>query len=53
MSHGTPYTARCFCGAVQFEVAGEPAAMGYCHCESCRQRPRSTHSHCGSRRRSK
>jgi hypothetical protein len=26
----------CFCGAVQFTVTGEPAAMGYCHCESCR-----------------
>jgi hypothetical protein len=21
---------------VQFTVSGEPAAMGYCHCESCR-----------------
>jgi hypothetical protein len=27
---------KCFCGAVQFEVTGEAAAMGYCHCESCR-----------------
>lgn len=27
---------RCFCGAVRFTVAGEPEAMGYCHCESCR-----------------
>ena len=26
----------CFCGSVQFTVSGEPAAMGYCHCESCR-----------------
>jgi len=30
------YSGSCFCGAVQFEVTGEPAAMGYCHCESCR-----------------
>ncbi|HSN32003.1 MAG TPA: GFA family protein [Ideonella sp.] len=30
------YDGRCFCGAVQFTVSGEPAAMGYCHCESCR-----------------
>ena len=30
------YQARCFCGAVEFTVTGEPAAMGYCHCESCR-----------------
>src|SRR5436309_9176738 len=27
----------CFCGAVQFTVGGGPAAMGYCHCESCRR----------------
>ena len=26
----------CFCSAVQLTVSGEPAAMGYCHCESCR-----------------
>src|SRR5262249_32320096 len=31
-----PYQGSCFCGAVQFTVTGEPAAMGYCHCESCR-----------------
>lgn len=30
------YTGSCFCGAVEFTVSGEPAAMGYCHCESCR-----------------
>jgi hypothetical protein len=30
------HTGRCFCGEVQFEVSGVPAAMGYCHCESCR-----------------
>jgi hypothetical protein len=30
------YKGHCFCGAVQFDVTGEPAAMGYCHCESCR-----------------
>jgi hypothetical protein len=27
---------RCFCGQVEVEVTGEPAAQGYCHCESCR-----------------
>ena len=26
---------RCFCGAVEFEVSGAPAAMGYCHCVDC------------------
>jgi hypothetical protein len=30
------HMGRCFCGAVQFAVSGEPAAMGYCHCDSCR-----------------
>ena len=30
------YTGSCFCGAVELTVTGEPAAMGYCHCDSCR-----------------
>jgi hypothetical protein len=30
------YKGSCFCGAVEFTVSGEPAAMGYCHCASCR-----------------
>jgi len=30
------YEGSCFCGAVQISVTGEPAAAGYCHCESCR-----------------
>lgn len=30
------YQGQCFCGAVAFSVSGEPAAMGFCHCESCR-----------------
>ncbi|MEX2150040.1 MAG: GFA family protein [Steroidobacteraceae bacterium] len=29
-------TGRCFCGDVEVTVTGEPAAMGYCHCDSCR-----------------
>src|SRR5262245_25076062 len=32
----TMHKGKCFCGAVQIEVAGDPAAMGYCHCASCR-----------------
>jgi hypothetical protein len=31
------YKGRCFCGAVEIRVVGKPAAMGYCHCTSCRQ----------------
>jgi hypothetical protein len=30
------HTGTCFCGTVKFEVSGEPVAMGYCHCTSCR-----------------
>ncbi len=30
------HQGACFCGAVRFTVSGEPAGMGYCHCESCR-----------------
>jgi hypothetical protein len=30
------YTGQCFCGAVEVKVTGQPEAMGYCHCESCR-----------------
>jgi hypothetical protein len=36
MSDKKQYPGSCFCGAVQFTATGEPAAMGYCHCESCR-----------------
>ena len=30
------YKGSCFCGAVEVTVTGAPAAMGYCHCASCR-----------------
>ena len=30
------YNGECFCGAVKIEASGEPEAMGYCHCRSCR-----------------
>ena len=36
MANEGTYKGSCFCGAVQFTVTGEPAAMGYCHCGSCR-----------------
>ncbi len=36
MSDNQTYTGSCFCGAVEIEVTGEPIAMGYCHCDSCR-----------------
>jgi hypothetical protein len=30
------YQGSCFCGAVEIHAGGEPVAMGYCHCRSCR-----------------
>ena len=30
------HSSSCFCGEVKFEVTGNPVAMGYCHCSSCR-----------------
>lgn len=30
------YKGSCFCGDVRFIVTGQPEAIGYCHCESCR-----------------
>jgi hypothetical protein len=37
MTDSRSYSGSCFCGSVQVTVTGEPAAMGYCHCESCRR----------------
>ena len=37
MSNDVSYKGTCFCGAVELRVTGAPAAMGYCHCESCRK----------------
>lgn len=36
MDGNQSYRGACFCGAVEIEVTGAPAAMGYCHCRSCR-----------------
>jgi len=36
MEKGSSYSGSCYCGAVQLTVSGEPVAMGYCHCDSCR-----------------
>ena len=36
MSQDKTYKGTCFCGAVEIAVTGEPALMGYCHCNSCR-----------------
>ena len=30
------HKGACFCGTVEIDVTGNPEAMGYCHCSSCR-----------------
>jgi hypothetical protein len=37
MADKNVFAGQCFCGAVQLTVTGDPAAMGYCHCSSCRE----------------
>jgi hypothetical protein len=37
MDEAKVYAGKCFCGAVELTVTGEPVAMGYCHCNSCRE----------------
>ncbi len=37
MSNESRYQGSCFCGDVQFIVSGEPDAVGFCHCDSCRR----------------
>lgn len=37
MSQETRHQGRCFCGAVEIVATGDPLAMGYCHCASCRE----------------
>ena len=36
MSEQSQHEGSCFCGDVKFTVSGEPEAMAYCHCNSCR-----------------
>jgi hypothetical protein len=37
MANDKSYKGSCFCGAVEIVATGDPAAMGYCHCASCRK----------------
>lgn len=36
MTNAITHKGKCFCGSVEITTTGEPAAMGYCHCSSCR-----------------
>src|SRR5436305_9345965 len=31
------HKGRCYCGAVEIKMRGDPLEMGYCHCENCRR----------------
>jgi hypothetical protein len=33
---GDTLKSRCFCGAVELELKGQPNVQAYCHCSSCR-----------------
>lgn len=32
-----PYTGRCQCGAVRYEITAEPATVYVCHCAECQK----------------
>ena len=36
MNEKINHIGSCFCGDVEFTLSGEPEAMAYCHCDSCR-----------------
>jgi hypothetical protein len=31
------YTGSCLCGAIKYEVTGEPVRTAVCHCDDCRK----------------
>ncbi len=44
MALPTMRTGACVCGAVRYEVTGEPTKVTYCHCSKCRR----WHGHVGA-----
>ena len=39
-----PFTGGCACGAVRYEVVGEPAAMTACQCRQCQHQSGTGHA---------
>jgi hypothetical protein len=39
----TPYTGGCACGAIRYEIFGEPLAMNDCQCRDCQRRSGTGH----------
>jgi len=37
MSEKIPHAGGCLCGAIRYEVHGEPLQTSLCHCEDCRK----------------
>jgi hypothetical protein len=37
------YTGGCACGAIRYEISGEPAAMNDCQCRDCQRRSGTGH----------
>ena len=33
----TEFTGGCLCGAIRYEVKGEPVRVAQCHCDDCRR----------------
>ena len=37
LDQARPYTGGCLCGAVRYEVQGQPTLSGHCYCGDCRK----------------
>lgn len=41
----TKRNGHCLCGAVSYEITGEPAFVGVCHCKDCQRQSGTDFSH--------